>query len=116
MNTEPLLQSIIKVLDDNKGQDIKSLDIRKLTDVSDYIVICTATSQRHARALGDHLLRDLRNEKIKPLSVQGDRTKDDWVLVDFGDVVAHIMLAEAREFYSLEKLWGMTEKHRPPAE
>lgn len=105
--------AIIKeTLDENKGLDINNIDVTKLTDVTDYIVICTATSSRHAQTLVDKVTRKMRDVGIRAMGSEGAAPKDDWLLIDFGDVIVHVMLAEAREFYSLEKLWGMTQALR----
>lgn len=104
-----------ETLDENKALDIKALDVTELTDVTDCIVICTATSNRQASTLADKVERKLREQGIRAISTEGAKHADGWVLIDFGDIVVHIMLAEAREFYSLEKLWGMTKAIREKA-
>lgn len=101
-----------ETLDENKAVDIKEIDVTELTDVTDYIVICTATSNRHSASLADKVERKLRDAGVRSMGTEGVKHPDGWVLIDFGDIVVHIMLAEAREFYSLEKLWGMTQAVR----
>jgi ribosome-associated protein len=115
MTPQAMAELAVSTLDENKGLDIKCMDVRENTDVTDFIVICTATSTRHAQSLMDKVQRQLRDEGIRALGTEGSAQNDDWVLVDFGDIVVHIMLAEAREFYSLEKLWAFTEERREKA-
>ncbi len=98
-------------LEDTKAFDIKTIDVSQLTDVTDTLVICTAGSTPHARALAEKLLRAARDKHIKPLGVEGQQ-ESEWVLVDFGDIIVHIMLKESRDFYNLEALWSMNLDHR----
>lgn len=110
-----LHQLIIKTLEDNKAEEIISLDVKALTSITDCMVICSATSKRHAHALSDHLVTKAKTIGARPLSVEGEET-NEWILVDFGDIVIHIMLPDVRKFYSLEKLWGATWKARENAD
>ncbi len=88
------------------GSDIVLLDVEDSFFLSDVFVIATGTSRTNVQALADHVEERLGQEfEIKPLRVEG-RNEGEWVLVDFGDIIAHIFQAEAREFYSLERLWG----------
>ena len=109
MTTDQRLNIITEALDDLKANDIQSLDVRHLTDMMDNIVVCTASSTTHAKSLARNLALELKAKKITILGIEGDN-KSDWVLVDIGDVVAHIMLAETRELYALEKLWDISRK------
>lgn len=111
MNTEQLKNTIVDVLDENKGTDIRALDVRELTDVTDYFVICTATSSRHAKSLSDKVIDQCKAQGNRPVGVEGDGDAE-WILIDLVDVVVHIMLGSTREFYSLEKLWEVTEAQR----
>lgn len=111
MHPDELVQEITKSLDDNKGYDIFVIDVRDITNVTDNMIICTANSTRHAKSLADKLLRSLREKGVKPYSGVDD-SDENWVLVDFNDAVVHIMTPETREFYSLEKLWTVTEETR----
>ena len=88
------------------GADIVLLDVEKAFFLSDVFVIATGSSRINVQALADHVEENLKEHyEIKPLRVEG-RTQGEWVLVDFGDIIVHIFQAEAREFYSLERLWG----------
>ena len=80
------------------------LDIHQIADFADYFVIATATSERQSQALVDALLGELRDQKVKPLHTEGDRTSG-WQLLDYGDVIVHIFSPEQRAFYRLEELW-----------
>jgi ribosome-associated protein len=88
------------------GSDIVLLDVEEAFFLSDVFVIATGTSRINVQALADHVEEKLKEHyDIKPLRVEG-RSQGEWVLVDFGDIIVHIFQAEAREFYSLERLWG----------
>lgn len=109
---DQLAAIITATLEDHKAQDIVNLDVRALTDVMDRIIICSATSKRQAHTLADKTRRAARTAGFKANGIEGEEAQEDWVLLDFLDVVVHIMLPETREFYSLEKLWGATAEHR----
>lgn len=104
----------LAALEDAKGEDIRLLDVRELTDITDCMIVVTGASERHVRTLADRLLERMREAGWKHLGVEGDRERD-WVLVDFVDVVVHIMRASARERYDLEGLWdaSLSELLRP---
>ena len=110
--TAPDLNSLIHTtLDDNKALDITTLDVSHLTDMTDHMIICTATSNRHAKTLADKVCRACKAAEKRPYSISGE-DEAHWILIDFSDTVVHIMLEETREFYSLEKLWAFTESSR----
>ena len=105
--TSVALKNIIsKTLKNHKAIDIVALDIKELSDMADYMVICTANSPTHTKTLVEKLRRQLALAQIKPIGIEGENTCE-WMLADFGDVIAHIMLEPIREFYSLEKLWRL---------
>jgi ribosome-associated protein len=106
MQTKELLKIVEEVLDERKGQQITILDVEGKTSVTDFMVLVTSTSERHARALCDYVLEKTKEHGVTALGVEG-RQGSDWVLLDLGDVVLHIMTAQAREFYQLEKLWSI---------
>ena len=103
---EALKEIAVEALNDMKAEDVEVLDVRKLTDVTDYMVIASGTSDRHVKAMA-HRLRDQVRErsKMRPLGVEGEQ-QGDWVLIDFGDVVVHIMRPQTRNYYDLERLWS----------
>ncbi|CAL7962540.1 Ribosomal silencing factor RsfS [Gammaproteobacteria bacterium] len=105
---------VIKTLKENKAIDVLAINIKKLTDIADYMIICTANSTTHVKSLIEKLRAQLALEHIKPIGIEGENTRE-WMLADFGHVIVHVMLKTTREFYSLEKLWGLNEvkKSRP---
>jgi len=109
-----LLDAALKALDDGKAVDIKTLDVRKLTSMADYMVIATGRSSRQVKALADHVVEAARVLKQRPLGVEGEQASE-WILVDLGDVIVHVMQAETREFYQLEKLWAPPPRARKTA-
>ena len=107
--SKKLLKIILDNLSDHKAQDIVNLDVRKLTDITDYMVICSATSSRHVQTLTKHLITGVKQQGIRPLGVEEDPA-GNWNLIDLEDVIVNIMLPETREFYALEKLWRPNPK------
>lgn len=91
------------------------LHVAKLTSVADYLVICSGESERQVRAIADHIDAVLSAQRRPPLSVEGT-AGSQWILMDFGDVVAHVFRADIRQHYGLEKLWGDAKRVRIPAE
>lgn len=102
-----LLDLITHTLEDAKALDITALSVAELTSVTDHMVICTASSARHALAIADRLIETAKANGHKPFASTGEET-GEWVLVDFIDVVVHIMQGPVREHYDLEKLWDKT--------
>ena len=96
---------ILDALNDARARDITVLDVRKVAMFTDYMIIVTGTSNRHVVATADTVIEHLRDHARRPIGVEGMQS-GDWVLIDFGDVVVHVMRAQTRDFYSLEKLWG----------
>ncbi len=111
MTTKELVDHIVNTLENHKALDIKDINVTHLTDVTDNVVICTATSNRHAKTLAEKVCRSCKDIGHKPYHVEGEE-EAQWVLIDLHDVVVHIMLKTARDFYSLEKLWSLTESSR----
>jgi ribosome-associated protein len=106
MQTKQLLQIVEDVLDEHKSEDITIIDVIGKTSITDYMVVATATSERHAKALSNYVLENVKKQGFTPFGVEGQQGSD-WVLVDLGDVILHIMTTKAREFYELEKLWSV---------
>lgn len=98
----------VHALEDLKGQDIKVLDVRKLTTVTDTMIVCTGTSNRHVKSLAQNVVEDAKKAGFRPLGIEGQEA-GEWVLVDLGDVVVHVMQLQPRAFYQLEKLWSVEE-------
>ncbi len=105
MRAKKMHQLIYEILDDAKGQNISVLDVRRLTDMTDYMIVASGTSTRHVSSIARKLVDKMREHSYKPLGIEGEDT-GEWVLIDFGDVVAHVMHPQTRDFYSLEKLWA----------
>ncbi|HYQ72102.1 MAG TPA: ribosome silencing factor [Gammaproteobacteria bacterium] len=101
-----LLAVVLAALEDVKGVDIRVIDVRDLTAITDRMVIASGTSTRHVKALADNVALKAKQQGYPPLGVEGVQTAE-WVLLDLGDVVVHVMLPETREFYGLEKLWSV---------
>lgn len=105
MKPEKLKDAIVEALEDVKARNVIALDVRKHTGMTDFMVIATGTSDRHVKALASNVQDELRKQDVRPIGLEGEDTRE-WVLVDFGDVVLHVMLPEARAFYDLERLWS----------
>ena len=93
-------------LEDDQAGDVVSIDLRNKTILADYLVIATGRSQRHVGAVAEHLVERLKAHKRRPIGVEG-LPRCDWVLIDAGDVIAHVFREEVREFYNLEKMWSV---------
>lgn len=105
MQTKEIVNSVISVLVDLKAININPLDVQNLTTITNFMIIASGTSSRHVKAIADRLVLKMKSSHIEPCVVQGDRDCE-WVLVDLGDVVVHIMQPRTRDFYNLESLWG----------
>lgn len=105
MQAQATQKLIYETLLDSKGQDIRVLDVRKVTDFTDYMIIASGTSNRHVISMGDRIIDALRTHSRRPIGIEG-QDPGDWVLIDFGDVVVHLMRPQTRDFYNLEKLWS----------
>jgi ribosome-associated protein len=105
MKSVQLKDKIIAALEDVKGRQIVALDVRELTDMTDYMVIASGSSNRQVKALAENVIDEMRQQGLRPIGSEGEAAAD-WILLDFADVVVHIMLPEARTFYDLERLWS----------
>ncbi|MGM3174869.1 ribosome silencing factor [Dickeya lacustris] len=105
MQGQALQDFVIDKIDDLKGQDIVALDVKGKSSITDTMVICTGTSSRHVISIADHVVQQSRAAGMMPLGVEGESAAD-WVVVDLGDVIVHVMQEESRNLYELEKLWG----------
>lgn len=111
---ESLRQRVLKALDDIKAKDVREIDVRGKTSVTDFMIIASGTSSRHVKSIADEVIKQLKGLGAPPLGVEGER-EGEWVLVDLGDVVVHVMLPRVREFYGLERLWSVAEEARQSA-
>ena len=105
LNSKKLAQRIVDTLDDLKGQSIRCINVKKLTEITDYMVITTGRSNTHTKALADAVVNRLKKSGEKIVGIEG-RLQSEWILVDAGDIVVHIMVAPVRTLYNLEDLWG----------
>lgn len=105
MNSKKLSKLVVDALDDMKGQSIRCINVGKLTSITDYMVIATGTSSTHVKALADAATKAVKDAGQDVVGVEG-RLQSEWVLVDIGDVVVHLMIAPVRALYNLEELWN----------
>lgn len=96
---------MVEIADDRKAEDIVMLDIRKVSIIADYFVICTGTSDRHVRAIAKEVDDQLGKAGVNPVSMEG-QAEGEWVLIDYGSVLVHIFDRETRDYYRLEQLWS----------
>ena len=113
MQTRQLLKIVIGALEERKAEDIRVLDVHTLTDVTDFMVIASGRSGRQVAAIAEEVVTSAKRSGVKPLGTEGAR-EAEWVLVDLGDVVVHVMRPEVRDFYQLEKLWTDRSEERAP--
>ena len=99
-----LNDEISLLLEEYKAENVIKLDVKDKSSVTDTMIIASGRSTRHVKSIADNIIKKLKKIKVKPLGIEG-YTKSEWVLIDFGDVLVHVMHPDAREFYSLEKLW-----------
>jgi ribosome-associated protein len=110
-SVESLLESVHGALAELKAKDGVEIDVRGKSSVCDYMVVASGTSTRHVKSIADEVVRFAKKLGVMPLGVEGER-EAEWVLVDLGDVVVHVMLPRVREFYALERLWTVGDQ--PP--
>lgn len=112
--TKSRVDLVKKTLDEAKAKEIQVLDVCQLTDMTDYMVIASGTSDRHVRSLGDRVLEAFREIDERPIGVEGE-SEGEWVLLDFGDLIVHLMHPQTRQFYDLESLWDSDLRKRVEA-
>ena len=109
---KPSLKTVvIDALADMKALEVKVLDVRGLTDIADFMVIASGTSDRHVRSVAQRVVEKTKEAGFRPHGVEGQQDSD-WVLIDLNEMIVHVMLPRVREFYGLEKLWDMTTTKR----
>ena len=106
MSSEAVTAMAVAALEELKGVDVTVIDIMGKSSIADAMLVATGTSQRHVRSLAENVRTTAKEAGHAPLGVEGDE-RSDWVLVDLGDVIVHVMTEEKREFYALEKLWSV---------
>lgn len=104
-----LLAVAVEGLESLKAKDIVQIDVRGKSSVADFMVIAAGTSTRHVKSIADEVVRFAKNLGVMPLGVEGER-ESEWVLVDLGDVIVHVMLPRVRELYALERLWSVGDR------
>jgi len=108
---DALLRQVHAAVEELKARDTVEIDVRGKSSVCDYMVIASGTSTRHVKSIADEVVKFAKKLDVQPLGVEGER-EAEWVLVDLGDVVVHVMLPRVREFYALERLWTVGDQ--PP--
>lgn len=109
METDALVNLVIDALEDIKAQDISIIDVRDMSNVTDVMVVASGTSSRQVAAIARNVVEKAKHAGVQPFGTEGEQV-GEWVLVDLGDVVVHVMQPSVREFYQLERLWST-----PPA-
>ena len=105
---ETMKQAVIDAIEDIKGFDINVMDVRKLTSLTNYMIVASATSTRQAKAIADNVREKIKEKGYGIRGTEGEK-EGEWVLVDLDDIVVHIMVPATRAYYNLEQLWGATE-------
>ena len=111
MQNEQLVKVAVAALEDMKGQDITIIDVRGKTSVTDFMVIASGTSSRHVKSMANEVLEKVKEQGVRPIGNEG-LDSGEWALLDLGDIVVHVMLPTARQFYDLERLWQGAEQSR----
>ena len=106
-----LLKTVHAAVEELKAKDVVEIDVRGKSSVCDFMVVASGTSTRHVKSIADEVVKFAKQLDVQPLGVEGER-EAEWVLVDLGDVVVHVMLPRVREFYALERLWTVGDQ--PP--
>lgn len=101
---EEIKDLVVNALDDLKAVNLVVVDVRGKTSIADFMVIASGTSDRHVKSLANNVVVEAKKAGVDPLGIEGDKV-GEWVLVDMGDVIVHVMLQQTRDFYQLEKLW-----------
>jgi ribosome-associated protein len=104
VTTATLRKSVIDALEELKAKDVREIDVRGKTSIADLLVIASGTSARHVKSIANEVTKFAKQAGVAPLGVEGE-VEGEWVLVDLGDVIVHVMLPRIREFYGLERLW-----------
>ncbi|CAI0743595.1 MULTISPECIES: ribosome silencing factor [Enterobacterales] len=105
MQGKALQDFVIDKIDDLKGQDIIALDVQGKSSITDCMIICSGTSTRHVMSIANHVVQEARNAGMELFGMKGQEASD-WVVVDLGEVIVHVMQEESRQLYELEKLWS----------
>ena len=109
---QSIADNAVEALEDAKANDIKMIDVRHLTSMTDFMIIASGTSDRHVRSVATYLVDSMKRARHRPLGIEGEND-GEWVLVDLQDALVHVMLPRVREFYNLEKLWDISVRKAP---
>ena len=112
LSSDDLLAVILASLDDDKAEEVVTIDLRGRSDMADYMVICSGRSSRQVAAISEKLVDRLKQDHRRASKIEGKET-GDWVLIDTGDVIVHVFRPEVRDFYQLEKMWMPTGSRAP---
>lgn len=104
-DAQALKDLVVTAIEDMKGLEIRVLDVRDKTSITDYMIVASGNVDRHVKAIADYVADQARAAGSRPLGMEG-ANDSEWILLDLGDVIVHIMLPRVRDFYQLEKLWG----------
>nr|WP_052395181.1 ribosome silencing factor [Oleiagrimonas soli] len=114
-----LRNRVVAALEDLKAKDVIEIDVRGKTSIADLLIIASGTSSRHVKSIADEVIKFAKQAGVLPLGVEG-QAEAEWVLVDLGDIIIHVMLPRIREFYGLERLWtvgdGIEDDDAPEAQ
>ena len=105
-----LLDIVLDALDELKAKNVTQLDVRELTSIADNMVIASGTSTRHVKALADNVVEKAKENGFRPVGMEGAESAE-WILVDLGDVIVHVMQQATREYLDLERLWRKPDHH-----
>lgn len=105
MDSRQLLEFVVDKADDIKAVDIVELDMTDKSSITDFMVVCSGTSKRHVQSIANNVAQEAKAQSLDIIGIEGQET-GEWVLVDLGDVVLHVMQESTRDFYQLEKLWS----------
>ncbi len=109
MQTDQLIKLVHSALEDMKARDVATLNVTGKSSVTDYMVVASGTSKRHVMSVAQDVIEKVKEQGVQPVGVEGQAV-GDWVLVDLGDVVVHVMMPDARSFYDIERLWSFDEE------
>ncbi|MGH8117038.1 MAG: ribosome silencing factor [Rhodanobacteraceae bacterium] len=108
-----LRRRVLAALDELKAHDVREIDVRGRTSIADLLIIASGTSSRHVKSIADEVVKFAKRAGMLPLGVEGEDAAE-WVLVDLGDIIVHVMLPRVREFYGLERLWTVGDQMPEP--
>ena len=100
-----LKTAVLTALDNLKAKDVNTLEVKDFSDVTDEMIIATGTSTTHVKAIAESVVEEVKNNSYTPIGVEGE-SGSEWILIDLGDIVVHVMMPQARDFYALEKMWA----------